>query len=222
MVEDYKVSKISRRENALRCFCEFRIGCSPGIGIDRLMDVELLFGKVRLGACFIHAGNRRVQSTKWRDGFNRVISSERQVPGSYYKFRPGVRGLRSLCANSGFRPVHVCEQVVWLHRGNDIQFTKTRNIAAGNYLSVFNAKTEVECRQRSYRCRKSVQLRLPQSFLKGIQGHISSAISNRVKANLETCSRSLDSHLRQLCLIILWKSGVARLVCIGLHQRGGT
>src|SRR5579884_765189 len=195
-VEHDEICEIAGRENAFCLLLEFRISRAQGVCVNRLMDIELLLGIVRLGSSFVHASHGGIETAKRSNRLDGIIGPKGEMSCALEKRRPGIRSLRALRPNSGLSPVHVGQQMIWLHRRKDAQFAKAWDACWSDHLRMLHAEAEIERRLRSARWWKVRFLGLLQSCVEGVEGHVHASVPNRMKPHLEPCGRTLDRHLR--------------------------
>src|SRR5438067_13187186 len=61
----------------------------------------------------------------------------------FQKFAPGIRSLGALRPKAGERPIHISEQVLGLHGGDNSQSVEARELLRRGYLRVLDAKTVI-------------------------------------------------------------------------------
>ena len=120
-------------------FSEFGIGRALRVGVERLAAGELVFREVGLGAGFVHAGDGGVESAKGRDGLDGIVGAKGERNAGVEEGLPcvGVGGALGTEAIDG--PVHVGEQVVGLHGGDDAELLEARDVGGIDDLGVLDA-----------------------------------------------------------------------------------
>ena len=173
--------------------------------------VSFCSGKVALRARFVHPRDGGIDSAKWRDRLDGIIRAESQGHAVVEKLLPRVGGLRALGADALHRPVHVGEQMIGLHGGDDAELAILRELVRGDDLVVLDAEAEVA----------RLIVLAGGSFGGGesVERHLHGAVSDGVKADLESGRRALNRHAIQLVLLVTRQAGVAGIVGIRRQQR---
>src|SRR6266568_869481 len=205
-IHEDEISIVSYRKFAFVLFGKLSVCRSLCVGVERLTARELVVGKIAFGCELVGASDRGIESAKRRDGFDRIIGAKGQRNAGVEKCLPRIGVRSSLRAEAVHCPIHIGEQVVGLHAGDDAESGEAGNVGGIDNLRVLDAIP---------RCRRDSFLRI------GVKRHRSSLVADGMKAQLESGLSTLERHCIQLFLRELRQPSVARIIREGgLHRRG--
>ncbi|MCU1225822.1 MAG: hypothetical protein JWQ42_3915 [Edaphobacter sp.] len=142
VVEDDEVGEEAGFEAALLVLAELGEGRGLGVGIDGLLDRELLLRLISFGAGFVLPGDRGVEAPEWIDGFDGIVGAEGQGYVVVEEGLPGVGVFGSVGAEAVGGPVHIGEEMAGLHGSDDAFAGEAVEVCREQYLGVFDAEAE--------------------------------------------------------------------------------
>ena len=205
-VDEDEVRVVAGDELAFVLLGKFGVGGALRVGVERLAAGELVLRKVGFGAGFVHARDGGVEAAKGRDGLDGIVGAEGERHAGVEECLPCVGVGGALGAETRFGPVHVGEQMVGLHGGDDAELLEARNVGGIDDLRVLDAVA---------RGAGDAGLRI------GVESHGGGLVADGVKAELEAGLGAFDGHLVQLGLGVLGQAGVAGIVGVGRFHGGG-
>src|SRR5579863_4747128 len=103
-------NEIGQHANGERSFLflgKLCVGRTRRVRGNRLLDSELLLGKIRLRSRFVFPGHGSIESAEWIDGLDRIVRAKCQPHAGIEKLLPGIRSFRAMLADALDYPVHV-------------------------------------------------------------------------------------------------------------------
>jgi len=110
------------------------------VGVEGFVEGDFFLGLVGFGAGFVLAGDGGVQAAEGVDGFDGVVGAESENDIVVEEGAPGVGVFDAFGPEAGFGPVHVGEEVRWLHGGDDAKFGEAVEIGRKQNLCVLDPK----------------------------------------------------------------------------------
>ncbi len=141
-VEDDDVGEIAGFEAAFLVFAELCKGGGLGVGVDGLVEGDLFLRLEGHGAGFVLAGDGGVEAAEGIDGLHRVVGAEGEGYVVVEEGSPGVGVFGALGAEAVGGPLHVGEEVGWLHGGDDAFAGEAVEVLGEQDLGVFDAEAE--------------------------------------------------------------------------------
>lgn len=141
-VENDEVGEVSGFETALLMFAKLGEGGGLSVCVDGFVRRDFFLRLKRLGAGFVLAGDRSVESAEGVDGLHRVVGSEGEGDVVVEEALPGVGVLCALGAETVCGPLHVGEEVGGLHGGDDTLAREAIEVFGKQDLGVFYAEAE--------------------------------------------------------------------------------
>ncbi len=142
-VENDDVGEVSGFEAAFEVLAELGEGGGLGIGVDSLIDGELLLRLEGLGSLDVLPGDGGIEAAEGRDGLDGVIGSEGDDDAVIKERLPGVGAPGAIGAKPCGGPGHIGEEVGRLHAGDDAELSKAVEGTGRDDLSVLDAEAEV-------------------------------------------------------------------------------
>ena len=142
VVEDDEVSEKAGFEATFLVFAELGEGGGLGVGVDGLLDGDLLLKLIGFGAGFVLPVDRGVEASEGIDGFDGVVGAKGQSYLVIEERTPRIGVPGSVGAEAVGGPVHVGEEMAGLHGGDDAFAGEAIEVCGEEHLGVFDAEAE--------------------------------------------------------------------------------